>query len=95
MHLCTDKDYESFYEPTAEAANRLQKIRKNGGMMCIDWEKDDPFVSGYETNPDYKTIDIMFLSCTVDSRKFGATESGIPENCNYEKDELFEYLGPL
>ena len=95
MHLCTDEDYESFFEPTAEAATRLTKIRNDGGMMCIDWEQDDLFFSGYETNPDYKTLDIMFLPCSVDNRKFGGTESGVPENCNFEKEKLLKYLDTL
>ena len=86
MHVCTDEDYASFYEPTEEAANRLVKMKKNGGMMCLDWEKDDPFFAGYESNPDYKTLDIMFLPCGADDRISDAAQSRIPENCNYDKE---------
>ena len=95
MHLCTDEDYASFYEPTEEAANRLVKMKKNGGMMCLDWEKEDPFFAGYESNPDYKTLDLMFLPCSADDRLSGTNESRIPENCNSNRDELIKYLGPL
>ena len=37
----------------------------------------------------------MLLPCNMKETLIGGTEDRIPEDCNWDRDELLKYLGPL
>lgn len=64
MHICTEEDYERFYTPDHKSADWLERTKKKGGMMCINWIDDSVSFSNYETDPKFQSLDIMYLPCT-------------------------------
>ena len=63
--------------------------------MCIDWTNDDIVISGDETDATYRSLDIMLVPCGMQETILGGTEDRIPDDCNYDKDALIEYLGSI
>ena len=63
--------------------------------MCLDWSGVE--LQGEDPAYNTKTIDVMFIPCNMKETLLGdATEDDrIPQNCNYDKDKLIEYLGPI
>ena len=37
----------------------------------------------------------MLLPCNMDNKLLGGSADGIPKDCNWDKDKLIDYLGPL
>ena len=37
LHECTERDYEKFLQPDARSKKKVDKLRKNGGLMCLDF----------------------------------------------------------
>ena len=58
MHECSEEDYANFYTPNDLMLKRLESIKKNGGMMCIDWKRDNVVFSGTESGGKYRNLDI-------------------------------------
>ena len=58
MHECSEVDYANFYTPNDLTLKRLESIKNNGGMMCIDWKRDNVVFSGTEPGGKYRNLDI-------------------------------------
>ena len=64
MHECSEEDYAKFHKPDAATLKRLDGIKENGGMMCIDWKSDNIVLSGSEeTDATHRVVDIMMAPC--------------------------------
>ena len=61
--------------------------------MCLDWS--DVELVGQDPMVYRKNIDVMFLPCNQRESLLSSTEDKIPEDCNFERDELMQYLGPI
>lgn len=61
--------------------------------MCMDWDAIKLLGDPYK--PSFKAMDIMFLPCSMRETLIGGKEDRIPDDCNYNQTELFDYLGPL
>ena len=61
--------------------------------MCLDWTSIE--LSGEEPATNTRTLDVMFLPCGQSELWIGGKEKRIPDDCNYDRDELIKYLGPL
>ena len=61
--------------------------------MCLNWS--DIELQGEDPADNTKTLDIMLLPCNMKETMLGGKEDAIPEDCNYDRDELIKYLGPL
>ena len=58
IHECSEEDYAKFHTPNDASLKRLERIKENGGMMCIDWKKDNVVFSGTEPGGKYRILDI-------------------------------------
>ena len=88
MHECSEEDYANFYTPNDLMLKRLESIKKNGGMMCIDWKRDSVVFSGNENSARYHAMDIMMVPCGMRETIIGGTEDRVPEDCNYDREAL-------
>ena len=95
MHECSEEDYAKFHTPNDAALERLERIKENGGMMCIDWKRDSVVFSGNENSASYRAMDIMIVPCGMRETIIGGTEDRVPEDCNYDRDAFMKYLGSI
>ena len=94
MHKCTDKDYAKFNPPENEAYGKLEKIRKEGGLFCLDWTEHGHEIWGTWTNgKSYGAMDIMAVPCGYQYTAYDGTVERGREDCNWDKEKLIEYLG--
>ena len=63
--------------------------------MCLDWtgvkfNGEDPAVNT-------RTVDVMFIPCSMKESMLAEDwkEEDRTQDCNYDKEALFKYLGPL
>ena len=63
--------------------------------MCFDWSGEGVELLNYETDPNYTFLDIMYLPCHEPLTKHGGAEDRIPDDCNFNRQDLMNYLGPL
>ena len=94
MHVCTDKDYESFFD-LSPSSRSLESIKEKGGMMCIDWEENPVLLFHNESQPSFRSLDIMLLPCGQPETNIGGAVDRIPDDCEFDRNKLIEYLGPL
>ena len=95
MHICTDEDYAKFYPPDMKSADWLDRLKEKNGMMCFDWAGEGVELLNYETDPNYTYLDIMYLPCHEPLTKYGGAEDRIPDDCNFNRQDFMNYLGPL
>ena len=84
MHECSEEDYAQFHKPNDATLSNLKRIREKGGMMCIDWKRENILLS-VETGTKQHAIDIMFVPCGMRETQMGGTEDRVAEDCNYDK----------
>ena len=65
--------------------------------MCLDM-RDIPLY-GEDPATNTANIDVMFLPCGMKESLLGHHENlsvdRIPEDCNFDRDEMLDYLGSL
>ena len=59
----------------------------------MDWSEIELF--GEDPADNTKTIDFMLLPCNMKETLLGGKEDRIPEDCNWDRNELTKYLGPI
>ena len=65
------------------------------GMLCIDWDDDDPIeIYKTESDNDYQRLEIFLLPCNYLNSEFGNVDSVKPE-CVTDLEEQIKYLGPI
>ena len=94
MYPCQEEDYASFY-PLAKTSRGLDEIKEKGGLMCIDWINTPVLLANHESQPSYRGLDIMMIPCSQPETLIGGKEDRIPDNCEFDRDKVIEYLGPL
>lgn len=62
-------------------------------FMCLDWS--DVMLAGERPSYNTRNVDIMFLPCNIKLTLLSNSDDGIPDNCNYDRDNLTNYLGPM
>ena len=63
--------------------------------MCIDWKRDNVLLGGTTGSAKYRYLDISMVPCGMRETNMGGTEDRIPEDCNYDRKALIEYLGSI
>ena len=38
LHTCTEKDFEKFSTPENKSAAKLERMKKDGALYCLDWD---------------------------------------------------------
>lgn len=93
MNDCTEEDYALFWPLDESEQKRLDNLKKNNALKCIDWADETVEIWGKESSGNYGAVDIMVLPCAVMETEIGGKEDRIPKNCNRDKEKLAEYLG--
>lgn len=95
MHKCTKEELDRFYEPTKASSGLVEHLKEAEAFMCLNWRGVE--LAGEDPAINSQTIDIMLVPCNMRDTLLGdfTKEDRIPENCNYDKDKLIEYLGPI
>ena len=70
-------------------------MKEEGAFMCLNWR--DIKLSGADPAPELTALDIMVLPCNMRETLLAdnAEEDRIPEDCNWNKTALIDYLGPI
>ena len=61
--------------------------------MCLDWNEIE--LNGEDPASNAKNVDVMLLPCNMKISILDGDADRIPEECNYDRDKLIEYLGPI
>ena len=61
--------------------------------MCLDWT--DVELNGEDPADNTKTIDVMLLPCNMKITLLDGDADRIPDECNWDRKKLIEYLGPI
>ena len=94
MHLCTDADYAKFHPVEGKFTGKLENLKKNSGLFCLDWKEYGHDIWGTWTNgATYGAMDIMAVPCGNEYTAYDGRIDGPSEDCNWDKDELISYLG--
>ena len=90
-HKCTDDDYNEFYPIQKQSAATLQDLRNDPerGMLCIDWDVDDPPVAikGDEGEDDYQRFEAVLVPCNYVHKTFGDVGDSIHPECEPSLEE--------
>ena len=99
FHRCTDKDFEQFAPPSADAEKTLKKIMQNEdrGLFCIDWEKfgKNMRIFGTSHYTDFRFIDVELVPCQYVHNLNGYELDKPTPECLYDKKGAEEYLSNL
>ena len=61
--------------------------------MCVDWKEIR--LQAHEYVPTYRALDVILWPCGIKETNYGGEKDNIPDDCNYDKQEMVDYLGPL
>ena len=88
MHTCTEKDFDKFYEPSEQYANRFEYLRQSGSMQCIDWETSGVEFYGSVSSDNFGTLDVNAVPCSM-GLELREADGGVyeepPADCNWDK----------
>ena len=66
---------------------------KKGGLYCLDFQSIEDDLFGSNENAAHSVLDIMVVPCNLDNRTFGSATAGIPDDCVWSQEEVYEYIG--
>jgi len=93
MYECTEEDFAKFYEPSVTSVDKIERYKKSKDWMCVDWSTI--YLQGRDSGANYRTMDVMLTPCNFKPDiNASDAENRIPEDCNWDKDKLIEYIGP-
>lgn len=61
--------------------------------MCLDWNNIE--LKGEDPASNTKNVDVMLLPCNMKISILDGDEDRIPEECNYDRHRLIEYIGNI
>ena len=97
MHVCNETDFAKFHPPSKASQGLVNRYIDTGGFMCLDM-RDVPLFGADPAN-NTATMDIMFLPCGMKESLLGhhidISPDRIPDDCNFDRDEMLKYLGSL
>ena len=90
MYKCTAEDLDRFYEPSTKSAGLVKMFKDKEAFMCLNW--NDLKLRGEDPAENTRTIDVMLMPCNMKETLLASKEDGIPEDCNYDREKLIEYM---
>ena len=79
----TEKYFANFYEPNLRSSGKVNKYKKSGGFMCLDWKAVELKATDY--GPNFKTIDIILLPCSMRETLYGASQDRILSDSDHDQ----------
>ena len=83
-HNCTDADYKEFYPVKKQSEKVLLDIKTDPdrGLLCLDWEDDEPLeIIGHESNYDFTRLEVALLPCNYVHTMHGNNWDSIHPEC--------------
>ena len=77
LHPCTDEDLAKFHPPEKRSVNSLERLKKGGGLFCLDWDELDLDIFGVSGDGRHASLAVLALPCHVRETAIGA---------NHDKD---------
>ena len=91
---CQDSDYAKFYEPIPESKKKVQSLREQGGLVCIDWSTAGLELYGtWATGDTYAALEIAAVPCHRRQILEDGSFSEIRDDCVTDETAVWEYLG--
>ena len=94
MKACTISDFDKFWPVNENQKVRVEKLKTDGSLQCIDWSNEDIKIWGTEASGNSGLIDVIAMPCHVRETMIGGTEDRIPADCERNIERYREYLGP-
>ena len=92
-YKCTQKDMERLYPP-AKMNMMVEELKKEGQLVCIDWESVDVDLYGtWASGDSYRALEIAAVPCHRRATLSDGTLSEIADDCNLDEKLGWEYLG--
>ena len=88
VHTCTDADYAKFKTPTTSSQVQFEKLRKDGGLKCVDWKSEEIEIFGGASSLESGGLDIMVMPCNVAwpvLKSKGGTYQEVSDECEWDK----------
>lgn len=89
---CIEEDFSKFWPMSTSEQLRLNTLRKNDNIYCIDWTNEALQLYGSEAKGDFSALDVAVIPCHMKETLIGREVDNIPTNCNRDQEELAKYL---
>ena len=94
MHRCSLEDFEKFYPPDHDTEIKIEKLKKNGGLYCIDLKEIKAELHGsWQTGTHYQALDFKAIPCGQQYQLSDGNLSEISKNCNWDQQAAVDYFG--
>ena len=65
IYQCTDADYEKFWPLVDSEKARLETLKENKGLYCVDWTDETINMYGTEASGNTGITQVAFFPCHV------------------------------
>ena len=87
FHKCTEVDYDKFHPVDRSAVSKVEKMKQESSLYCIDWDSTDVDLYGnWASTANYQAIDIMVVPCGQELPGLDQDAQDI-EECVWDKNE--------
>ena len=86
LHPCTEKELEKFHPPEKRSIGSVDRLKKGGGLFCLDWENLDLDIYGVSGDGRFSNIGFLAVPCHVKETSLGGTVNKDQSQC-VEKDQ--------
>ena len=90
---CTEIDFARFNPVEIRSQDSVKKYKEEGGMFCLDWDKENFKLFGTPSDANHSVIDISVVPCGLSDTVLGGTDSNIRDDCNWDRAAAIEYIG--
>ena len=92
MKPCTESDYEEFYPVDPGSKNRIEHLKSQNALVCLDTSEMDVKFRGTEMSGMFNAIDVMVVPCAVKLTLIGGKEDRIPKECEMDRDKSINWF---
>ena len=72
------------------------KSDENNGFLCVELDKDEPLlIYGREQDANYQRLEAIMTPCNYIHDYVGYENDTIADECIYDAEKQFEYLGAI
>ena len=93
LEPCTDQDFLRFNPIDSRSEDRVEQFKKEGGLFCLDWAKENFKLFGSPSDANHSVIDVSVVPCGLSDTVLGGTDLNIRDDCNWDRDAAIEYIG--
>lgn len=85
MHVCTEADYAKFHPAADDVLAKLEELKKEGGLFCLNWQEHGEQMYGTFVNGgSYTAMDVLAVPCGFQYTAYDGSEYGARDDCNWD-----------